>query len=164
MGNVVADQQLTEHFRLHELTRTDLAQYQAENRDLSPSQIMKLTTLAKLGEHVRFVTGGRKIIVHSGYRCPRLNRVVKSTAASQHLLCEAMDFVVDGLDLEEAFQLLRKDVKIAGANVGQLIHETADRSYGVASWIHISLGTPYRALDRCKQVLRMVDGQYQMLS
>lgn len=156
------DRNLTDHFTLFELTKTNHPALQEQNRDLSPIQITKLTALARLLEHVRFVLG-TPLTIHSGYRCPEVNKAAGSSDRSQHLLCEAADFVPGQQDLGFAFRTLWKDVLERGANVGQLIHETAYRPYGVTSWIHISLGVPYRDEDRCKQILRMENGIYTRL-
>lgn len=157
------DRQLTEHFTLYQLTRTDRSEFQERNRDVTEDQIAKLTALAKLLEHVQFILEV-PITINSAYRCKDLNDAIHSTDKSQHLLCEAADFVPTGQDIGSSFRTLWKDVKVNGANVGQLIHETAARSYGVTSWIHISLGTPYRDAAKCKQVLRMQDGKYETLA
>lgn len=158
-----ADRQLTDHFSLYDLTKTSWAQFQEKNRDVSDEQIIKLTTLAKLLEHVTFVLS-TPLTINSGYRCPELNRAIGSTDRSQHMLCEAADFTPGTQDLGFAFRMLWKDVKDAGANVGQLIHETAVRPYGTTSWIHISLGTPYRDEARCQQILRLEHGTYTRLA
>jgi len=160
---MVADKCLTDHFRLYELTQTSWAQYQEKNRDVNELQINKLTQVAKLLEHVRFVLGV-PIRVTSGYRCPDLNKAVGSTERSQHLLCEAADIIPGEIDMDEAFRILWRDIKDTGTNVGQLIDERAVRPYGVSRWIHISLGTPYREADRCKQILRMENGKYTRLA
>lgn len=156
------DRLLTEHFGLYELTKTNLEPFQKKNRELTVYQIDTLTILARLLEHVRYVIG-EPLIVLSGYRCPTLNRAIGSNSASQHLKCEAADFTINQ-DLGEAFRILWKDIKEKGTNVGQLIHETAKRPYGETSWIHISLGEPYRSADRCKQIARMQDGAYEALA
>lgn len=153
---------LTDHFTLFELTKTNHADFQEKNRDLNPLQIVKLENVARLLEHVRVVLGV-PLLIHSGYRCPELNKAVKSTDKSQHLLCEAADFTPSNLDLGDAFRVLWRDIKDNGANVGQLIHETDMRPYGVTSWIHISLGMPYRDEAKCKQILRMEHGVYTRL-
>lgn len=160
---MIEDKQLTDHFSLYELTRTDRQQFQDQNRDINELQITKLTQLAKLLEHVRYILGV-PLQINSGYRCKPLNDAVGSTDKSQHLLCEAADFVPIGQDIGEAFRVLWKDVKDNGSNVGQLIHETAERSYGTTSWIHISLGVPYRESDICGEILRMQDGNYERLA
>lgn len=160
---MIEDKNLTEHFNLFELTRTDNIGFQEKNRDINEMQITKLTALARLLEHIRFVLG-EPLIIHSGYRCPDLNKAVGSTDRSQHLLCEAADFIPSKMDLGLAFREIWKDVKDKGTNVGQLIHETANRPYGVQSWIHISLGTPWRDSEKCKQILRLENGIYTRLA
>lgn len=160
---MVDERQLTEHFSLYELTKTTRDEFQEKNRDVSEAQIAKLTELARLLEHVRFVLGV-PITVSSGYRCTELNAAVGSTDRSQHLLCEAADIVPGNLELEPSFRRLWEDVKNNGTNVGQLIWEKAQRSYGVTEWLHISLGTPYRDDSRCKQILIMENGKYERLA
>lgn len=161
---MIADQQLSQHFSLYDLTKTSHADFQEKNRDINPLQIAKLTQVAALLEHVMVVLE-TPLIVTSGYRCPDLNTAVGSTDRSQHLLCEAADFLPGQQDLGFAFRALWKDVKENAANVGQLIHENAQRGDGhPTSWIHISLGMPYRDPDRCKQILRLENGIYTRLA
>lgn len=160
---MLENKKLTDHFTLYELTKTSRSQFQNENRRLEYSQIEKLGQLAGLLEHVRFILN-TPLIVQSGYRCPELNKTVGSTERSQHLLCEAADFIPLNQEIGEAFRKIMKDVKENKPNVGQLIFETANRSYGVTSWIHISLGTPYREAEKCAQILRMSDGKYEFLA
>lgn len=157
------DIQLTDNYSLWELTKTSHKDLQDKNRDLNEMQITKLTALARLLEHVRFVLE-IPLTVTSGYRYPELNKRVGSTDKSQHLLCEAADFIPGQQDIGMAFRTLWKDIKDKGTNVGQLIFETAPRPYGVASWIHISLGNPYRDQEKCGQILRMTDGKYTRLA
>jgi len=157
------DRQLTEHFTLFELTKTTMDRYQAENRVITDAQIVKAVELARLLEHVRHVLN-EPLIVSSGYRCKGLNKAVGSTDASQHILFEAADIVPANMPVPEAFRLLSFDIRNKGTNVGQLIEETAARPYGVTSWIHISLGLPYRSKDRNRQVLRMKDGKFELLA
>lgn len=151
---MIEDKYLTKNFTLYELTKTNYSEFQERNREVSEHQINKLTELSRLLEHVVFVLGG-PIKITSGYRCESLNKTVGSTVRSQHLLCEAADFVPEKMDIGEAFRLLWRDIKDKGTNVGQLIFETAHRPYGYTSWIHISLGTPHRVEERCKQIVRM---------
>lgn len=159
---------LSEHFSLAEFTFTNRTEFQVENRILTDAQIVMLTNTAQLMENVRASLGiafGREvpINVHSAYRCQELNSAIKSTPRSQHLLCQACDFVPSGVDLAEAFRLLWGYVSSGEIGAGQLIYETAERNYGVTSWIHVSLGSPWRDQQRCQQVLRMEHGIYQAL-
>lgn len=137
--------------------------FQEKNRDVTEAQILKLGAVARLLEHVQFVLQ-TPLIVTSGYRCKVLNDAVGSTDKSQHLLCEAADFIPEKQDLGFAFRMLWRDIKDNKTNVGQLIHETASRPYGVTSWVHISLGIPYRPEEKCKQILRMEAGKYTLLA
>lgn len=160
---MVEDRKLTDHFTLYELTKTNRKKYRDENRAVTKSQIEKLTELAKLLENVRRILGTR-IIISSGYRCPGLNKDIGSNRRSQHLKCEAADFVPESADIEDSFNKLWEDVNMFGSNVGQLIIETANRGYGVSKWLHISLGVPYRDKSRCNQILRMENGVYTRLA
>src|SRR5262245_56488430 len=100
---MIDDRKLSDHFTLYDLTKTSHAQFQDENRDLNPLQIMKLGQVADLLEHVMFVLD-TPLTITSGYRCPDLNKAVGSSERSQHLLCEAADFVPGKLDLGTAFR------------------------------------------------------------
>ncbi len=154
---------LSDHFTLFDLTQTTWGQFQEMNRNITDDQVQKLTAVAKLLEHVMFVLNG-PITVTSGYRCPDLNRAVGSTDRSQHLLCEAADFIPVDQELGACFRALWKDIKDNGANVGQLIHETAPRPGGYTSWLHISLGGPWREDSKNRQILRMENGKYTRLA
>lgn len=146
---MIEDRNLTDHFTLFELTKTSHSDLQEQNRDINEFQIAKLTALARLLEHVRFILG-TPLTITSGYRCPELNKRIGGTDNSQHSLCEAADFIPGQIDVGTTFRLLWKDIKVNGANVGQLIHENDNGK----EWIHISLGTPYRDADQCKQIVR----------
>jgi zinc D-Ala-D-Ala carboxypeptidase len=160
---MIENQKLTNNFTLYNLTVTNRSEYQERNRSVTDEQIAKLRLLAGLLEHVVYVLG-TIITVTSGYRCPDLNKAVGSSERSQHLLCEAADFIPGQQDLGVAFRTLWRDIKDKGTNVGQLIYETDNRQYGSPSWLHISLGIPYREETRCKQILRMENGKYQRIA
>lgn len=159
---MILDQHLTPHFTLFELTSTSHADLQEKNRILDKDQIGKLIHLAELGELVRGILGV-PMKVTSGYRCPELNTREGSSSRSQHLQCEAMDFLPLGIDIGIAFRHLWKSVKTGDLKVGQLIIETSNRSYGVTSWLHLSMGFPWRAAERCNQILRMENKVYTLL-
>lgn len=143
------NQNLTDNFSLWELTKTSNNKFQDENRAVTPEQIKKLTEVARLLEHVRFVLQ-TPLIVTSAYRCPGLNSSLGSTDKSQHLKCEAADIIPVGQEINVAFRSIWRDLKDNSTNIGQLIHETDNGK----NWIHISLGSPYRSDDQCKQILR----------
>lgn len=153
---------LSENFTLDELTCTSRAEYQERNRILDDQLMANLRNLAGLLEVIRELLKA-PLRVTSGYRCEALNLAEGSTARSQHLKAEAADIIPIGLDIYEAFRTIWRQVSEAKLEVGQLIFETANRSYGSASWIHISLGAPWRDQSRCNQVLRMEHGVYKVL-
>lgn len=142
-----SNRQLTKNFSFFELTRTDHAEYQERNRDLTEEQVGKLLTLAHFMEFIRMIIG-RPIIVHSGYRCPELNTAVGSLSASQHVLAEACDFHAEDLTPEEAFNLIVFEAPFLV--FGQLALE--DR-YGKI-WVHISV-KGNRPPEKCGQIMRI---------
>lgn len=159
-----ANFKLSENFNLADLTYTNRAALQEENWVLDDILIQNLRNVAGLLEVVQEILEV-PIKVTSGYRCPNLNKAVGSSDRSQHLKAEAADFIFwdEDIDLTEKFRVLWRCVRDGRLQVGQLIHETADRFYGSPSWIHISLGFPWREMKRCNQVLRFEHGKYELL-
>lgn len=162
------NRQISEHFSLYELTVTNNTALQQENRTLTPDQVKKLGELALLMENVRSIVGA-PVSIHSGYRCPALNAAtVGSAVKSQHMLCEAADWSIAGrpdtsYEVEMPFQKVLAAAKSGQIKFGQLIVESAQRDYGSVSWVHISLGQPYRDISRCGEVLRMTNGSYILI-
>ena len=76
------------------------------------------------------------------------------SATSQHLKGEAADFDLFGADLVPLFRWIAWE---SGLRFGQLIIER--RRPGPWSWIHISLGAPWRDPGRCGQVMFSPDGR-----
>lgn len=159
---MIENQALSEHFSLYELTQTSHSELQDENRILDNQQIVKGKMLAGLMEQVRAILTV-PILVHSAWRCLKLNRVIGSSDISQHAKFEACDFSAKGMDLAQAFKLLRQAAHEGKIKFGQLIFEKASRSYGTTEWIHISMAEPYRDKERCGQVLTMNDGKYEII-
>ena len=159
-------QLLSAHFTLEDLTRTDHADLQAANREVSEEQIDKLGDVAALLEICWFIVG--PLDAHSGYRCPALNARVGGSERSQHMKAEAADFSPAGPDTEEsigkAFQQLVAAAKAGRLFFGQLIVESAGAGReGRKNWLHISLGKPYRDPAKCMQALKMRDGVFQRI-
>lgn len=148
--------QLSPHFHLSELTKTEVRRLQALNTREAVGALPALRALTELLEEVRDLLGDRPIIVHSGFRCAELNTVIGGAPSSQHLKGEAADFHVDGMDLRQAFNKIRRS-KIA---FGQCILEDGDGD-GVPTWIHLSLGPPWRDADRSGQVLEYDGKRYK---
>lgn len=151
------DVALTAHFSLFELTVTSNASLQGLNHTLTDKQVDKLTVLANHAEVVREICGA-PINIHSGYRNDALNGVtVGSSSTSQHPKCEALDLDVKGQTVEQTFNLLLAAARAGKFKFGQLIIEQAERSYGVAQWVHCSvIGT--LDPDKVGQVMKMEAG------
>ena len=123
---------LSEHFKLAEFERSDVArQLQIDNRvpaELIPSlRTLCREVLEPLRQHV-----GKPIRINSGYRCPALNgsEQVQGQTNSQHLKGEAADIHLDSVaEGREWFKWLMDNT-----NVDQLIWERK----GPTCWIHVS--------------------------
>lgn len=120
--------QITEHFSVEELTRTDTG---LEN-GCPPSLAGNLLRLAETLEAVRGLLGC-PLRINSGYRSERVNDACHGVHTSAHLFARAADFVPQGMGIAEAFERIRK----SGVVWDQLILEP--------SWIHISVATAHDA-------------------
>lgn len=144
--------QLSQHFTLAELTRTSLTEYQKANAFEAESYVSALTALcATLLEPVRAKFG--PVSIHSGFRGLTVNAAVKGTKGSQHLRGEAADFSCPSARLEDVMRWIVHD---SGLHYGQVILEGR---HGPPTWIHLSLGQPYRVGSSCMQALVTTDGK-----
>lgn len=136
--NTVFDRQLTKNVNLAELIVTS----QPFANIPSDAEIKRLESLAinllqptrnLLGVPMRFT---------SVFRSPEVNKAVGGAANSQHLYCEAADFIPVGMSLQTAMKM------IVNSNIpyDQLIIETGKNN---EQWIHIS----WRPDNRRKQAL-----------
>lgn len=123
--------QLTDHFTLSELTRSETA----ENKhiDNTPSQevVDNLRALCRNVLEPARVAFGSPIYITSGYRCPALNKAVGGKPTSQHLRGEAADLQVKGV---RNLKRLYNAIKEHGV-FDQLLYETNKSG---AKWIHVS--------------------------
>ena len=132
---------LSKNFTLSELTYSNAADsYNIEN---TPGRI-ELENLKKLCHEVlqpirdKF---GKSIYVNSGYRNPKVNRLVGGSSSSQHIKGEASDITVGSKDgNKKLFDMIVQMIENKEITVGQLIDE---KDY---KWIHISL--PYRKVNQ----------------
>lgn len=162
------DRNLSPHFTLFALTRTDHVDLQEENRHVTAEEEAKLCEVANLLEACQVVLGC-DLDVHSGRRYLELNKRVGGSDRSQHMKCEAADFSPAGPDSEatvtDAWQKLATAARAKKLRFGQLIVESAQgRDGGRSVWIHISLGVPHRDPARCGEVLSMKDGKFQLIA
>lgn len=121
---------LSPHFTLDEFVRTSRVKFEEQNRLYGIKNINKLRELAYYMEEVRALLQS-PIIVTSGVRCPELNKAVGGSVNSQHMKCEAIDFVPSrGGSVQDAF------CKIFNSTLSfdQLILEESKGKI----WLHIS--------------------------
>lgn len=145
--------QLSPHFTFDEMTRTGQAHLQAANREEAQRFIPQLTQVCMvLLEPVRLKFGPVKI--NSGFRGLSVNTAIGGSKNSQHMKGEAADFVVPGHGLEDVFRWIVTESEIV---FGQAILEGRTPT---PTWIHLSLGAPYRSASSSGQVLRFDGRRY----
>jgi zinc D-Ala-D-Ala carboxypeptidase len=138
----VPNQQLSTHFKLHEMLTSQTAIRYRYDEQFTPSAkiIENLKQLCtQILEPVR-IEINVPIRVSSGYRCERVNTKIGGSKTSQHMSGQAADIQVLSLSTEELFQLIRSK----NLPFDQLIQE-------FNSWVHVSFSATPR-----RQVLRAV--------
>lgn len=136
------NKQLSKNFSFFELTQTTHRKYLELNRQEGWNLIE--TGIRLCDELLQPIRNGINkysmpkelfFIVHSGFRCVKLNKAIGGSPKSQHCKFEACDFHITGLSLQEVFDW------IGNSNLkwGQLILE--GWASNCPSWIHISLPT-----------------------
>jgi len=116
---------LSEHFTLAELTRTD---HRALDNTPDADALANLQRLAEFLEQVREVLGNRVVVINSAYRSKAVNDAVGSKDTSQHRLGCAADIRVPGMTPDAVVRAVRA----SGLAYDQLIKE-------FDAWTHISI-------------------------
>lgn len=124
--------QLTPNFHLSEFTRSDKARELGIANVPTPEHRANLKRHAQVLELIRRWAGGRRISVHSGYRCPALNHAVGGVANSDHAEGNASDITIEGLTPRAAALMIQKMGEEGRIHFDQVIMET---SRGV---VHVS--------------------------
>lgn len=137
---------LESHFTIAELCRSATArELGIDNKPPLHVEKNLRWTIAGL-ERVRAILGGHPIKVHSGYRCPTLNREVGGVEGSKHLHGQAVDFTCAKFGDPRAIVVkLYSWVEVLG--IDQLILEP--------SWVHVSFTDTPRG-----EVLTLSGGVY----
>ena len=136
------DQQLTPHFSLAELVRSDTAAAKGIDNtppdDLLPRPVM----LAEMLERIR-ATLGVPVIVTSGYRSPQVNIAVGGATSSDHTQGHAADIVAPGYGTAtQVARTLAPLVSVLG--IGQIILEGVKGK----QWVHVSTRVPDKPANR----------------
>ena len=89
----------------------------------------------------------KPMIITSGYRCEKLNTLIGGVSNSQHLTGQAVDFIVNDMNINDLFRF----IKNSGIIYDQLIEEHSKNK----KWIHISY-----SLKNRRENLKYLDGKY----
>jgi hypothetical protein len=128
---------LTEHFTIEELTTTDMEKFKKQNYEEGARRGHDLLILANFAEKIRAILNCAMVIT-SGYRCAELNAAIGGSPTSQHLFCQAIDFIPMGMSAEQAYSLIQN----SELEYGQLILEKRGAGY----IIHASTGIKHENL------------------
>lgn len=124
------------YFTIEELSKSDTAK--RCGIDNTPNMAIR-TNLTALIENVldplRKIWG-MPIIVTSGYRCEKLNKVVRGATNSQHVKGQAADIRTVSDSRQDNAKLLKCLLR-SGIEFDQVINEFPD-AQGRPDWIHIS--------------------------
>jgi zinc D-Ala-D-Ala carboxypeptidase len=137
---------LTEHFSQDEFIVSAQAMEKGIDNIPTDDVLRKLRFTAAGLERVRAMLGF-EIRVHSGYRCPALNKAVGGSLNSQHMRGEAVDFTCPHFGPPEAICLFLNQW-MATLGIDQLIYE--------GLWVHVSF-----ALNPRNEALTFIDGKYK---
>ncbi|MEG3144205.1 D-Ala-D-Ala carboxypeptidase family metallohydrolase [Sphingomonas sp. RT2P30] len=124
-GNPTMTTQLSRHFTLEELTRSDTADaHHIANTPLPAHRANMTAFLAPGLEQVREIVGNVPVNVHDAYRCPAVNKMVGGTPTSAHPLGFAADIDVPGQTPLATARLIAAAMKAGKIKIDQLILES----------------------------------------
>lgn len=133
MAIELTEKKLSLHFTLHELVVSQTAARKNIAEQFSPPEniIGNLTFLANnLLEKLRVLNNNERLLISSGYRCPRLNKAVGGVSNSQHLEGQAADI---DFGSKEANKKFFDTIRHSDLVFDQLLNEFDYK------WVHISL-------------------------
>lgn len=145
---------LSEHFTLEEMCASATARELGIDNAAPAEVVPRLAALCVyVLEPVRALVG-RPVTVHSGWRCPELNRAVGGVPSSQHMLGEAVDLTVDGL----SNMALAAAIRDSAIEFDQLILESHHKDAPASGWVHVSRSS---GETQRREVLTMHLGKYE---
>lgn len=137
---------ITPHFTINEMTTTDYEEFKTSIVKIANKNKEKLEKLCWHLEAIRAIIGC-PLAITSAIRSEELNRAIKGSKTSQHLVVEAADFIPTKKSAILAFSEIVK----SGYPFGQLILERR----GIGYLIHFGTGTKREILFSRKA------GQYE---
>ena len=90
----------------------------------------------------------KPIIISSGYRCEKLNKIVGGVANSNHKIGTCADITINGMTSKQLFDYIVK----SKLKFTQLIDEHS----GKKSWVHVE----YQKINLKNEKLKYIDGKY----
>lgn len=146
---VVKPGNLSEHFSLKEMTRSETATRKGIDNTPNPEHLHNLTLVCQnILEPVR-KHFGKPVQINSAYRGPKLNAAVGGSSKSQHCNGEAVDFEIDGLPNPDLAKWVTEN-----CDFDQVILEFYDPKEGPNSgWVHASYSSSGK---QRKQILTAV--------
>lgn len=127
---------MTEHFSFNELTDSyNHPELVVANRVSAQAYLKQLKYVAATLEEVRAVLGV-PMKVTSGFRNPALNKAVGGSATSGHTLGLCADFKPIGMEVKEAFKLIKENKHLC-PSLKKCIYENIKGS----QWLHIESKT-----------------------
>jgi uncharacterized protein YcbK (DUF882 family) len=143
--------QLTDHFALHELTKSSTAARMGINNEPGPEEIQALTYLCiGILEPVR-MHFDKPFAPNSGYRCLELNNAVGSKPTSQHVRGEAADIELSGISNYDLAAWIADNLLF-----DQVILENYRVGYPDSGWVHVS----FKRLGNRRKSLTYNNGRY----
>ena len=126
---------LSDHFTLEELCKSQTAErHHLNNVPSDPEIVENLRAVCeKILEPVR-ANFGKPFSPSSGYRSPKLNKLVNGSKSSQHLRGEAADFEVPGVANFDLATWIEQNLPF-----DQLILEFYEPGKPNSGWVHCSL-------------------------
>lgn len=123
---------LGKHFTLAELTVSQEATRRGIPNDPDAQSLANLQLLVRhVLDPLRDALG--PVSISSGYRSPRVNKLVGGASSSQHVMGQAADFTVSGMTPMEVVDRIRA----MGLPVDQCIQE-------FGRWVHVSYSDRHR--------------------
>lgn len=121
--------QATDDFNLNEYTVSQTAARRGVPNKPGDKEIAAIRELHKNIIQPLSKAVGKHVVINSGFRSLRVNRLVGGAKSSQHTKGEAADIIIPGMSVEEVIFTIRK----LNLPFDQLINE-------FGSWTHVSYG------------------------
>lgn len=134
----MANEKLTEHFTLEEMTKT---KSKADNTP-SAEQVKNLKRMCRWLEMLRekwnrkYGEGDDPVVVNSGYRSAEVNKAVGGVANSNHLTGCAVDIRVTGMDQMIRYANILLDISDEN---DELFDEILLERNGNKMWLHFAV-------------------------